>query len=42
MLKRIGALLSPRWKFRSAATGRFVSKTYALLHPRTTVRERVG
>lgn len=41
MLKRITALISPRWRFRSAVTGQYVSKAYALLHPATTVRERV-
>lgn len=41
MLKRTIALLSPHWRFRSAVTGEFVSKAYALLHPRETVRERV-
>ena len=41
MLKRIHALLSPRYRFRSAETGEFVSKAYALLHPGTTVRERI-
>lgn len=41
MIARIKALLSPRWRFRSAVTGAFVSRVYALLHPRETVRERV-
>ena len=41
MLKRIIGLVSPRYRFRSAVTGEFVSKAYALLHPRETVRERV-
>lgn len=41
MLKRTIALLSPRWRFRSAITGEFVTKAYALLHPLTTVREKV-
>lgn len=41
MLKRIHALLSKRFVFRDAVTGEFVSKAYALLHPSTTVRERV-
>jgi hypothetical protein len=30
-----------RWRYRSAITGKFVSATYARLHKRTTVRERV-
>jgi hypothetical protein len=41
MIRRTIALLSPRWHFRSAETGQYVSKAYALLHPSTTVRERV-
>ena len=41
MIGRVKALLSSRWRFRSAETGEFVSKAYALLHPGTTVRERV-
>lgn len=42
MLKRIVALASPQWRFRSSVTGHFVSKWYALTHPRTTQRERIG
>ena len=41
MLKRIVGLVSPRYRFRSAETGQYVSKAYALLHPSTTVREKV-
>lgn len=41
MIARTIALLSPRWAFRSAVTGRFVSKMYALLHPNTTMREKL-
>jgi hypothetical protein len=41
MLERTIALLSKRYRFRSAVTGHFVSKAYALLHPFTTVREFV-
>ncbi len=40
MIKRTIALISPRWRFRSSVTGMFVGKVYALLHPRTTQRER--
>ena len=29
-----------RWVYRSAITGRFVSKEYAERNPETTVRER--
>jgi hypothetical protein len=42
MIGHLKALLSPHWRFRSAVTGEYVSKAYALLHPRTTVRERVA
>lgn len=41
MIRRIIGLLSPRYRFRSAESGLFVSKAYALIHPSTTVRERV-
>ena len=30
-----------KWKFRSAETGRYVTRAYALLFPASTVRERV-
>ena len=40
-MKRIRALLSPKYRFRSAETGEFVSKAFALLHPSTTVAERI-
>ncbi len=40
MIKRTIALISPRWRFRSSVTGMFVSKVYALIHPRITQRER--
>jgi hypothetical protein len=41
MIARTKALFSPRYRFRSAVTGEFVSKAYALLHPTTTVAERI-
>jgi hypothetical protein len=41
MIKRMVGLVSPRYRFRSSITGQWVSKGYALLHPRTTQRERV-
>lgn len=31
----------PKYRYRSAETGEFVSRVYALLHPKTTVKERV-
>jgi hypothetical protein len=40
MLKHYAAVLSPRYRFRSAITGLFVSRAYAALHPTTTIRER--
>lgn len=33
--------MKPRYYYRSAHTGRFVSAAYAKAHPKTTVRERV-
>lgn len=40
MNSRLDAL-KPRWRFRSAVTGLFVSRAYALLWPAQTVRERI-
>jgi hypothetical protein len=40
-VKRLIALLHPRYRFRSAETGQFVSRVYALLHPGTTIAEKV-
>jgi hypothetical protein len=34
-------VLNWRYRFRSAITGKFVGRLYALLHPHTTVKERV-
>lgn len=31
----------PKYRYRSAVTGEFVSWLYAKLHPSTTVREQV-
>lgn len=42
MIKRTIGLISRRYRFRSSITGLWVSKAYALLHPATTVRERVS
>ena len=36
MTSRLKKLLSRRFVFRSAVTGRYVSRLYALAHPRTT------
>lgn len=42
MLKRlISWLPKPRYRYRSAVTGAFVSRLYALAHPATTIKERV-
>lgn len=30
-----------RYRFRSAITGQYVSRLYALLHPATTISERI-
>ncbi len=38
-IKRVD-VLKPWLVFRSAITGRFVSRVHALLHPGTTVSER--
>ena len=34
-------VLSPRFAFRDARTGRYVSRVFALLWPQYTVKERV-
>lgn len=34
-------VLDPRYRFRSAVTGLFVTRLFALLHPRETIKERV-
>lgn len=34
-------VLKPWYRFRSAVTGQFVSRWFALLHPRETIKERV-
>ena len=33
--------LNPRYRFRSAVTGLFVSRLFALLHPRETIKETI-
>jgi len=42
MIAHYAAMLNPRFAFRSSVTGRFVSRLYALAHPRLTVRERLN
>ena len=37
---RIIDALNPRYAFRDAGSGKFVSRIYATLHPKTTVKER--
>lgn len=34
-------MAKPKYRYRSAKTGHFVSQRFALKHPKTTVRERV-
>jgi hypothetical protein len=34
-------VFDPRYRFRSAVTGEFVTRWFALRHPRECVRERV-
>ncbi len=34
-------MLDPRYVYRDAGTGRFVTRLYALANPKTTVAERV-
>lgn len=36
-----GVVHKPRYRYRSAVTGRFVSEEYAKRYPKKTVRERV-
>ena len=31
----------PKYRWRSAVTGEYVSRLYAMLHPATTVREQL-
>lgn len=31
----------PKYRYRSAVTGEYVSRIFALLHPATTIREQV-
>lgn len=35
-------LLHPHYVFRDAATGRYVTRLYALAHPGSTVSEKIG
>lgn len=41
MFEAVKRLLKPRYVYKSAADGRFVSRLYALLHPATTYRMRL-
>lgn len=41
MMKRVIGLISLHYRFRSAINGQYVGKLYALLHPDTTVREKI-
>lgn len=35
------SIFQAKYRYRSAVTGRIVSRWYAITHPRTTVRERI-
>lgn len=41
MIARLLRAVKRVWRWRSARTGRYVSKAYAEEHPAETVRERV-
>lgn len=41
MIRNMLAVFHPRYVFRDAGTGKFVTRAYALLHPLSTVRERI-
>lgn len=41
MFKRLIEALKPRYVYRDAETGRFVSPLYAMMNKKTTVRERI-
>lgn len=41
MIAHYARMLDPRYRYRSAVTGLFVSRAYAILHPHITIRERV-
>lgn len=41
MIRHFLAVLHPRYVFRSSVTGQFVSRTFALLHPRETYGKRI-
>lgn len=36
------AILNPRYAFRDSGTGRFVTRVYAALNPKTTYRDRLS
>lgn len=41
MIRKLLNALKPKYVYRSAVTGKYVSHAFALLHPSETVRERV-
>ena len=41
MIRHLLSTLSPRYVFKDADTGRFVSRVYAAMHPKTTYRMRI-
>lgn len=42
MIARLLRAVKRVWRWRSAITGRYVSKAYAEAHPESTVRESGG
>ncbi len=42
IIRHMLAVLNPRYVFRDSGTGRFVGRIYAMMHPKTTQRERIG
>lgn len=40
MIAHYAKMLNPRYVYRSSATGRFVSRLYAMAHPATTYATR--
>ncbi len=42
MIAHYAAMLNPRYAYRSSVTGRFVSRLFAMMHPRTTYRDRIA
>jgi hypothetical protein len=41
MIRKLIGLLKPKYVYRSAVTGKFVSEAFAKANPGSTIRERV-